>query len=154
MMPNNPLSDWSHGWAAISAIAATVQVIVVIWWARRVAERSSQKRKVEDGMDQLAKLAIQYPEVETRRLREGFKELPEDDPERIRYENYCILVHNTLEEAYRFEKSWKWGKGHECDVQELITLHRTWLWNEDHNRENLHGSPFGQWILEKAKKGK
>ena len=165
-MPNPSLSDWSHGWAALSAIAALAQVVIVLWWGRRLAEESSHKRRCQDGMDQLAKLAIQYPELESPKLRGGYQTLVEDDPSRIRYENYCILVYNVALEAYNHEKRWNrckwwkgcnwwkwciWSKSHDCDVGEILELHKNWLRNEEHNKKHLHRSDFGKWVLNQIK---
>ena len=102
-------------------------------------------------MSQLARLAIEHPEFETNKLCANYDALDENDLERIKYENYCILVYNTLLQAYRYENSWRRGSKHGCEVKELILIHRKWLENEYTGKEGMKEQPFSLWLLKVEK---
>jgi hypothetical protein len=145
-----PQRDWSLVWNALGALGQCLQAVLLAaiwWWGDRLAARLAERRNIEFGLTRLADLALQYPIVETERLRSYFHELQEDDLERIRYENYAVIVCNTLESIYDFEQ--RWGKAHNGNAEELVRLHWQWFAKEEENRKTIHRSGFGDWILSK-----
>lgn len=86
-----------------------------------------------DAMSKIADYAMTYPELEGE-LRYLYASRPWNDPARIRYQNYCCIIHNSIIEQEGFFSTMGQA-GRYLDspgVRELLVLHYTFFSSDDH----------------------
>lgn len=71
-----------------AATSATVSYLVT---------KSNKKRSIDDQLDGILKIAVQYPYLESRSFTERWTSKHDDDDERmLRYDMYCNMLFNYL----------------------------------------------------------
>ncbi len=71
-----------------AATSATVSYLIT---------KSSKKRSIDDQLDGILKIAVQYPYLESRSFTEQWSSKHNDDDERmLRYDMYCNMLFNYL----------------------------------------------------------
>jgi hypothetical protein len=79
-----------------SGVAATVSVLL---------NRSTQIRSLEDQLDSILKISIQFPYLENPKFTKTWNENRDSNDEKyLRYENYCTMVFNFLGRLCDFYK--------------------------------------------------
>jgi hypothetical protein len=79
-----------------SGVAATVSILL---------NRSTKRRSLEDQLDSILKISIQFPYLENPKFTQTWNDQKESNDEKyLRYENYCTLIFNFLERLCEFYK--------------------------------------------------
>lgn len=79
-----------------SGVATTVTILL---------NRSTSMRNLEDQLDSILKISIQFPYLENPKFTETWIENKDSNDEKyLRYENYCTLIFNFLERLCYFYK--------------------------------------------------
>lgn len=87
-----------------AAIASVVSSAVATTVAVKI-NKSNAKKSLDDQLDNILKISIQYPYLENTAFTATWKEnINSDDEKYIRYELYCTLVFNFMERMCKFYK--------------------------------------------------
>ena len=123
-------------------------------WISGTVKVRGQRRVAIDGLVlKLIELAMEYPYLERDSYCAAWKQDGEDSDERARYENYCCLVFNTIENAWELNWHLSWNKYLQhnsirriLQVEELICRHHQW-WEGDADNIDGYASGFRSYIL-------
>lgn len=133
------------------------------WISGTLAVRGQKRIAIDGLVKKIIELSMQYPYLERDSYCAGWTSGDGDNDEKTRYENYCCLVFNTIEQAW--ELCWPWWFSvnwrHEAvkkiiQVEELVCRHYPW-WSKD--PQNLEGYSQGfrrymDHVIDECKKGK
>jgi hypothetical protein len=122
-----------------TGIATTVASSVSLLVASK-NKRAQERAKLLDYIMQINQLAIQYPYFEEDSFCGSWHRNKCQTDERYqRYENFCCIVFNVLEDL------WRHFKGNKCKmedffgVKEMIMRHSKWLHDSTAKKENVDG---------------
>lgn len=121
--------------AAISAIFAAVSSIMTYWQYKK-----ERLQKLNDRMDKILEISIQYPYVENVNFISHWVEMKDgQNEEYLRYDMYCNLLFNYLFAVYDYFGGDKAKIENYVDVKSWIRLHKlNWKYPVDPN-ENIDG---------------
>jgi hypothetical protein len=117
----------------ISAIVAGLVSFIVT----KITIKSSDETKLKDTIFQINQLAIEYPYFEDNEFCAKYR--VSNDEKALRYDNYCCIVFNLLEETWKHFS----GKRNKIKkffaVKEMVFRHSKW-WTAKINRSvNIEG---------------
>lgn len=105
----------------ISSCVATIVSLLI--------NRRNQKKDLNDQLDAIVKISIQYPYLESPRFTNTWNENKGKDLEQyIRYENYCVMVFNFMERLCKFYKFDKTKIEGHINLKQWIRIHQD-CWN-------------------------
>lgn len=108
--------------AALATIISTCIATTVTF----IINRRNDLKSLNDQLDDILKIGIQYPYLESPKFTETWcKNKDVDDEKYLRYDNYCTLVFNFLERYcafYDFNKA-KIEKQH-VNIKDWVRLHK------------------------------
>ena len=114
-----------------SSVATTVTFLI---------NRRSDIKNLNDQLDDIIKIAIQYPYLESPSFTQTWNENKNNDDERyLRYENYCTLLFNYLERLCKFYKFDKSKINKFMNVKDWVRLHKDCWQNPSIPFENTDG---------------
>lgn len=123
--------------------AAAIATIISSGTAAFVAIRlnkSNAKKALNDQLDGIIKIAIQYPYLENQLFADTWTANKDSQDEKyLRYDNYCTLIFNFLSrlcEHYKFDKT---KIEQHLNVKEWIRLHSQCWKNPSTPFENADG---------------
>lgn len=88
-----------------SAAIATIISVITSSLITLVLKRQDSRKALDDQLDSILKIAIQYPKLECRKFAsEWTSKYDRDDEVALRYEMYCTMVFNYMERLARYYK--------------------------------------------------
>ncbi len=146
-----------HIATAVTAILSGIAICVSYFSWREAKKHNSWQKEVEkirqqSGIDnqltRILEFTIQYPYLESRHITENWeaeaiKARNNKDyvlsEEFMRYDQFCNLLFNFLEELYNFYKGDKEKIENYIDIKNWVRIHRQ-IWNTPLNEnENIDG---------------
>ena len=125
----------SIGVATISAIAAAISA----WLTYSIAKRS-ELNDLEKNLDDILKIGIEYPYLESKHFTIRWNEFKETDDERyLRYDMFCNLVFNYIHKVYQHFNGDKSKIENYVDIKNWIRLHEQNWRNPIDPHENIDG---------------
>jgi len=118
--------------AIISAIVSTATALFVA----NKTSHGNNKRHIENRIDKLLEISMQYPYLENDEYCNTWHQASPNDNKRMRYENYCCLVFNLIEDIWKIHKGNHEDINKVLHIKELAIRHSKW-WNKD--KENISG---------------
>lgn len=121
--------------AAISAVFAAVSSIMTYSQYRK-----ERLQKLNDRLDKILEIGIQYPYVENANFISRWVEMKDSQDEQyLRYDMYCNLLFNYLVAVYDYYNADKNKIEKFVDVKSWVRLHQlNWKYPVDPN-ENIDG---------------
>jgi hypothetical protein len=114
-----------------SGVAATVSIIL---------NKSTKRRSLEDQLDSILKISIQFPYLENPKFTRTWNDQKESNDEKyLRYENYCTLIFNFLERLCEFYKYDLKKIENFMNVRDWVRLHKDCWVNPSLPFENSDG---------------
>ena len=98
---------------------------------------SNQRKHLDDQLDGILKIAVQYPYLESRQFCSSWKsDFDKNDEKYLRYEVYCTMVFNFLARLCDFYK-YKEAKieGH-IAVKDWVRIHKKYWYDPTEAYEN------------------
>ena len=123
--------------AALATVIASAIASLVAWLVCRRSMRAQERAELRGVVLELIRTTIQYPRLEDDGYCKSWT--PERDSEDdLRYENYCCLVFNLLEDMWRHFR----GKARKIEaffgVREMVQRHQAW-WCSPENGPAIAG---------------
>jgi hypothetical protein len=145
---NATASAWNWWEKAITFVIGAVG-----GWISGTLKVRGQRRVAIDGLVQkIIELSMEYPYLERNSYCAAWTKDAADDDDRARYENYCCLVFNTLENAWELCWPWFWSKEKRhkkirniFHVDELICRHHRW-WDGDNDNIDGYADGFREYV--------
>jgi len=100
----NILMDVAISAALIATVCSTITSIAINLWITN----SSAKKSLDDQLDAILKIAIEYPYLESERFTNSWiSAFDRNDEKYLRYDVYCTLLFNYLSRVashYKYKK--------------------------------------------------
>lgn len=136
----------------ISVIVSALISIIVSFVVTKVTNRNEEKRRLDEQLDEIIKISIQYPYFELRSFTNNWKQnSAENDEKYAAYEQYATLVFNYLERFCKFY-NYKIEKiEEELGMKTWVRIHKEYWRNPTVPNENtdLYAEKFVN-IVEKV----
>lgn len=120
--------------AAIATIVSAATSATISLWING----NNQKKSIDDQLDGILKIAVQYPYLESERFTKSWSTNCESDDEKyLRYEIYCVLLFNFLcriSQYYKFEKK---KIENYIAIKDWVRLHENYWKNPSSSYENV-----------------
>lgn len=124
-------------------IASLISSIVAIVVGKN-ANKKERECKFNDHLLELNRLAMQYPYLEDDEFCATWNANRRSSDEKYqRYDNYCCIVFNLLEQIWKFHKKDTAKIENIVCAKELILRHKEWWKAPSGLFENLHGYNSG-----------
>jgi hypothetical protein len=107
--------------AAIAIIiSAFTSATVSLWIAN-----SNQRKNLDDQLDGILKIAVQYPYLESRQFTDTWESaFDKNDEKYLRYEVYCTMVFNFLSRLCSYYKFNETKIENHLAVKDWVRIHR------------------------------
>lgn len=122
-----------------AAIATIISAITSATITLLINNRGDKKR-LEDQLDAILKIAVQYPYLESPDYAEKWLEnRQKEDEKSLRYELYCTLLFNYLERRCKFYKFNSEKIQADLNVKEWVRQHKLYWEQPVSSYENVDG---------------
>lgn len=120
-----------------AAIATIISSIIASSLAIYL-NREKKKGRLDDRLEEIIKITIQYPYLENDEFIKGWNENKNTTNDTyLRYDAFCTLLFNFLED-YCAYFNWNEKKIHEnLNVKDWVRIHETYWWNPVTKFENV-----------------
>jgi hypothetical protein len=110
--------------AIATLISSSIATIVTL-----VINRGNSRKNLNDQLDGILKIAIQYPYLESPAFASTWTPNKDSNDEQyLRYENYCTLVFNYLERLCKYYNYDKVKIANHLNVKDWVRIHKD-CWN-------------------------
>jgi hypothetical protein len=114
-----------------SGVAATTAILI---------NNGNVKKSLNDQLDNILKIAIQYPYLESSKFTSTWKANKDSNEDNyLRYENYCILVFNYMERLSKFYNYNEQKIANHINLKEWVRHHREYWMEPATPFENVDG---------------
>ncbi len=121
--------------AIATLISSSVATIVTL-----LINKKNEVKNLNDQLDDIIKIAIQYPYLESPSFTQTWNANKENDEEKyLRYENYCTLLFNYLERLCKFYKFDKLKIEKFMNIKDWVRIHKDCWQNPSIPFENNDG---------------
>lgn len=101
--------------------------------------RRQEEKRYKDELSKIIQISIQYPELEDEAFVVNYPGNDTNRKEYHRYESYCILIFNLLEQVAEFHGFQPEYIGKFVHVEEWVNLHKKWWQDSDGELKNQKG---------------
>ena len=123
-----------------SATIASLISIIISSTISLVIANSNKKKGLDDQLDSLLKIAVQYPYLESQSFTNLWNSSFDQDDERmLRYDVYCILLFNYLS---RVASHYKYSSSKieaYVGIKDWVRLHKKYWEDPTSSYENIDG---------------
>jgi len=124
-----------------SLLSGVIGSIAGLWGAFKLFKKE-HRHELDAKVERLILVSIQYPYLESDEFCSAWDPLKAiTDEKYMRYDNYCCLVFNLLEDIFEYFGANADKIEDYIGAKELITRHKTWWSNPGNNSENTQGYP-------------
>jgi hypothetical protein len=120
--------------AAIATLVSALTSAFVTLWLTRI----NKKKNLDDQLDGVLKIAVQYPYLESENFTNSWKsDFDHSDDKYLRYDMYCTLLFNYLS---RMAKHYKYNKKNmekDLAIKDWIRLHQKYWQYPTSSYENV-----------------
>jgi hypothetical protein len=110
----------------LNFVATAIIATIVSWFVARRQVRAAERASLEHQVDELLRIAIEYPYLEDDEFVAEADNLNTDKDKRLRYECYCCFVFNLMERVWRHCGGNREKVEQVIYVRELVLLHKRW----------------------------
>jgi hypothetical protein len=122
--------------AAIATIISALTSVLVSLGLNK----SNKKKHIDDQLDDILKIAIQYPYVESDAFASTWNQNKNSNNEQyLRYDIYCTLLFNYLSRVADFYRYDKQKIENYIAIKDWIRLHKDYWLNPTSSYENIDG---------------
>jgi hypothetical protein len=121
------------------AFIATIISSAVATGVALYLNRSTHLRYLNDQLDEIIKISIQYPYLESQLFVDTWNPTLIADEKYIRYENYCILLFNFLERYCTYFSCDEGKIQKELNVKDWVRFHKKYWRNPSTPFDNVDG---------------
>lgn len=127
-------SGFSMSWDTTLLVGLfTILVTAILFY---FGNRIQAKSKLDDVLNNLLNLGIQYPNLERSEFISSITDY-EKDEESMRYNLYCIAWFNFLHQLYKFHSCNARKAQNDFNCDEVVTTHQKW-WSANF-KDNYEG---------------
>lgn len=120
--------------ASIVALISIVTSAGVSLWINKF----NNKKKLDEQLDNLLKIAIQYPYLESINFANNWKsDISETDEKYLRYDIYCVMLFNYLQRLSKYYKYNKVKIEDHLAIKSWVRQHATYWNNPSNSYENI-----------------
>lgn len=124
--------------ALISAITAAVISAITSWLVTLWLARQDRKKRIEDKLEMILKIAVEYPYLESEAFTQSWKPgFDQSDEKLLRYDMYCTLLFNYLSNVAKHFKYDPVKIEREIAVKDWVRLHGNYWQNPTSSYENI-----------------
>ncbi len=132
--------DWNPISTLISAVVSSIIAWIVSYYTVRKSIAKQYELWLENQILQINQIAIEYPYLEDNDFCSKWIDNNNPKEERyMRYDNYCCIVFNLLENLWKYFKGSKSKIESFLSVQEMAIRHKNWWKNPSGIIENIVG---------------
>jgi hypothetical protein len=120
----------------ISTVISTLVAVLVVYFSNK----KEAKQRLLDKLYEINRLSIEYPKFEMAAFCNGYSSANSDiDENYSRYDSYCCIVFNLLEEMYLEFNGNETNMSQLIGYKEIIKLHKTWWMSPRMQGDNVDG---------------
>ncbi len=121
--------------AAFSALFAAISS----WQSYKIAKKTKLSQ-LEKDLEDILKLAIEYPYLESKKFTNEWDSNKDSDDERyLRYDIYCNILYNFIVRVYVYYKGDSLKIENFIDIKNWVNLHSQNWKNPVDPKENIEG---------------
>ena len=134
-MTPETIQFWGTAFAAISAIAAAISSYQTLSLYKK-----EKREKLVERLNKILEIGIEYPYLESKEFTSKWNQFRLSDKEEyLRYDMYCNLIFNFLNDVWQKCENDKQKVEDFVDIKSWIRLHKNnWL-NPVEENENIDG---------------
>ncbi|UOG40024.1 hypothetical protein MAL08_19975 (plasmid) [Leptospira noguchii] len=111
--------------AIATIISASLSALISLYIAGK-----NNKKYLDDQLDSILKIAVQYPYLENRSFTETWsKNIDQSDEKYLRYDVYCTLIFNYLERLCKYYNYKLNSVNSHIAIKDWVRLHKKY-WND------------------------
>lgn len=125
----------------ISSIVSSLVTILINY----ILQKKSEKSRLDSCLDELLKISIKYPYLESSYFTKTWKENCKNEDEKYRrYENYATMVFNYLSNVCAFFRYNENKINDYLDIKGWIKIHKDYWYHptKDGENENVYDENF------------
>jgi hypothetical protein len=132
----------------ITVTSATIATLISIITSGSISlwiSSQTKKKSLDDQLDGILKIAIQYPYLEGNTFTLSWKpDFDEDNEKMLRYDAYCVLLFNYLSRVAKHYKFNKQKIEQYIAIKDWVRLHCKYWLNPSTTYENIdsYDKPF------------
>ena len=120
--------------AAIATLISAITSAFITLWITKF----NKKKNLDDQLDGLLKISIQYPYLESQKFAETWKsDYDENDEKYLRYDLYCVLLFNYLARVAQYHNYEKKKIENYIAIKDWIRHHSKYWKNPTNSYENV-----------------
>ena len=133
------MADFNPSFEIFKIIISSGIATVAAYGLNRLSNRKQEEKRYYDELSKIIQISIQYPELEAEEFAAQYPGDVSNCKDYLRYESYCILIFNLLEqvtEFYCFQPEYVTKFVH---IDEWVNLHKKWWQDPDGGFKNQQG---------------
>jgi hypothetical protein len=128
-----------------ATIISTVLASIAAWRIAIMNMRHQERVSLDALVIKMIDISVKYPYLESDAFCDNWDSVDKNSDEAMRYDNYCCLVFNLLERAWRHFNRDVSKVDRFIYVNEIIKLHQKW-WKLDMNNNYAYSDDFVKFI--------
>ncbi len=122
---------------------ASLVISLFIYWG---GQRDNEKSRLNENLNNILNTGIEHPYLEDKNFIDSLSSYTENE-KAIRYDLYCIMWFNFIEQVYRHHYYQKSLIQDFINVEEIVKTHRTWwIKNDGDNKSGYKSMGFEAFI--------
>ena len=133
------MADVNPSFEIIKILISSGIATVAAYGLNTMSSRKQEEKRYCDELSKIIQISIQYPELEDETFTSQYPGSYSSRKDYLRYESYCILIFNLLEqvtEFYSFQPEYVVKFVH---VEEWVNLHKGWWQDPQDSFKNQQG---------------
>lgn len=127
----------------VSTIVASLIASFVAYFVAQKSNKYAQESRFNDHILEINRLAMQYPYLEDNAFCDSwFSNRHSQDEKYQRYDNYCCIVFNLIEQMWKFYNGDNDKIKNMLTVSELAKRHKGWWKFPSDLGENIYGYDY------------
>jgi hypothetical protein len=124
------MSDINVGFESLKVVISSGIATFAAFMLNNLSNKRQEEKRFKDELSKIIQISIQYPELEDSSFTVKYPSVKSNNTNYLRYDSYCILIFNLLEQVsilYKFKKA-KIEKF--VYIEEWVNIHKAW-WHFD-----------------------
>lgn len=128
------MADVNVGFEIMKILISSGIAVVASTEINKWSNKRQEEKRYRDELSKIIQISIQYPELEDEVFIGKYPGDESNRKEYLRYESYCILIFNLLEQVVEFYKFQTEFIEKFVFVDEWVNLHKQW-WQDEKNQQ-------------------